>query len=196
MPENLETDRQEIQMGNRLTLSSKLMSVCIEERGYQNIPIEDIPECIFMNENNKNEIDPARNYGRRITGPWKFGMTKCFRSELHIGFTDQSEGVISIEPLSIKLNRSVSDLRVAGHLPLFKAQDHPLNEEHFCGYFMEVFERFFSSGIHECIFIMDNVRFNKTNRVQTIMQENGRKEKIVKPASPRSETDLFNQVAQ
>ncbi|KII75063.1 hypothetical protein RF11_03135 [Thelohanellus kitauei] len=66
---------------------------------------------------------------------------------------------------SIKLNRSVSDLGDAGHRALFKTQDHPFNEKHFSGHFMEAFERFFSSGIHECIFIMDNVRFHKTNRV-------------------------------
>ncbi|KII64903.1 hypothetical protein RF11_09315 [Thelohanellus kitauei] len=85
----------------------------------------------------------------------------------------QSEGVISIEPLAIKLNRSVSILEDAGHLTFFKTRDHPFNEEHFCGYFLEAFELFFSSGIHEGIFIMERVRFHKTNRIQTMMHENG-----------------------
>ncbi|KII69638.1 hypothetical protein RF11_03718 [Thelohanellus kitauei] len=55
----------------------------------------------------------------------------------------------------------------------FNAQYHPFTEEHFCGCHMEAFELFFSSGINECIFIKDNVKFHKTNRVQTMLQENG-----------------------
>ncbi|KII60603.1 hypothetical protein RF11_07364 [Thelohanellus kitauei] len=29
-------------------------------------------------------------------------------------------------------------------------------------------------GIHQCVFIMDNLKFHKTNMVQTMLQENGR----------------------
>ncbi|KII64222.1 hypothetical protein RF11_02894 [Thelohanellus kitauei] len=99
-------------------------------------------------------------------------------------FQSQSEGVISIEPLSIKLNRSASDLGDAGHLRLFKAQDHQFNEVHSCGYFMEAFEQFLSNGIHECVFIMNKARFHKTNRVQTMLQENGRMVIYLQPYLP------------
>ncbi|KII73449.1 hypothetical protein RF11_09439 [Thelohanellus kitauei] len=68
-----------------------------------------------------------------------------------------------MEQLSIKLNRSDSDHWEAGHFELFKAQDHPFNEKHFCGYFMAALELFFSNGICECIFIMDNSLFNRTS---------------------------------
>ncbi|KII74183.1 hypothetical protein RF11_00557 [Thelohanellus kitauei] len=78
---------------------------------------------------------------------------------------------------------------------------------------MEAFEQFLSNRIHECVFTMENIRFYKTYRVQTILQENGRLviylhptrvsstrfknllskwKKIVKTASSRSETDLIN----
>ncbi|KII62876.1 hypothetical protein RF11_12237 [Thelohanellus kitauei] len=49
--------------------------------GDQNILIEDIAEWMSMNENNENQMDPGPNYGRRITGPWIFGMAECIRSE-------------------------------------------------------------------------------------------------------------------
>ncbi|KII65095.1 hypothetical protein RF11_15915 [Thelohanellus kitauei] len=142
-----------------------------------------------------------------------FDYFQCFfKADL-----SQSEGIISIGPLSIKLNGSVFDLGDAGHLAFFKAQDHPFNEEHFCVHFMEAFELFFSSGIHECIFILDDVRFHKINRVQTMLQKKGRmviylpiyssflnhienllpkRKSIVIQTSPRSKTDLFNQVPQ
>ncbi|KII72824.1 hypothetical protein RF11_14918 [Thelohanellus kitauei] len=116
---------------------------------------------------------------------------------------NESEGVISIEPLSIKLNRSVSVLWDAGHSAFFKTQDHPFNQEHFCGYFIEAFEQFFSSGIHESIFIMDNeegrwVIYLPPYSPFLIQIENllPKWKNIVKPESPRLETDLFNQVAQ
>ncbi|KII61050.1 hypothetical protein RF11_10983 [Thelohanellus kitauei] len=54
--------------------------------------------------------------------------------------------MISIKPLSIKLNRSVSDLEDAGHLAFFKAQDHRFTKEHFCGYYMEAFQLFISKS--------------------------------------------------
>ncbi|KII71740.1 hypothetical protein RF11_04605 [Thelohanellus kitauei] len=60
----------------------------------------------------------------------------------------QSEGLISIDPLSIKLNMSASDFGDAPHLAFFKEQDHPFNEENFFGYFIDAFEMFFSSGMH------------------------------------------------
>ncbi|KII74681.1 hypothetical protein RF11_12578 [Thelohanellus kitauei] len=56
---------------------------------------------------------------------------------------------------------SVSDLGDAGHLAFFKAQDHRFNELHFYGNFMVAFEQLLSNGIHECVFIVDNVRFYK-----------------------------------
>ncbi|KII65808.1 hypothetical protein RF11_13103 [Thelohanellus kitauei] len=84
----------------------------------------------------------------------------------------QLEGVITIGPLSAKLNKSDSDIGDSLHLELFKAQDHPFNEERCCGYFMEALEMFLFSGIHEFIFITDNVRFHKTNTIQTMLQEN------------------------
>ncbi|KII62059.1 hypothetical protein RF11_07935 [Thelohanellus kitauei] len=62
----------------------------------------------------------------------------------------------------------------AGLLAFLEPQDHQFNEVHFCRYFMYAFEQFLSNGIHECVFIIDNVRFHKTNRVQTMLQENGR----------------------
>ncbi|KII71156.1 hypothetical protein RF11_09176 [Thelohanellus kitauei] len=36
---------------------------------------------------------------------------------------------------------------------------------------MDALIRFVFSGIHECIFIMDNVRFYKTDRVPTMLKE-------------------------
>ncbi|KII67533.1 hypothetical protein RF11_07611 [Thelohanellus kitauei] len=72
------------------------------------------------------------------------------------------------------LIRSVSDLGDADRLTLFKARDHPFNEEHFCGHFTEVFELFLSDGKQECVSIMDNMRFHSTNNFQTTVQENGR----------------------
>ncbi|KII71883.1 hypothetical protein RF11_13443 [Thelohanellus kitauei] len=48
---------------------------------YQNIFIKNIVEWMRMNENSENQMDPARNYGRRVTGPWIFGMAECIRSE-------------------------------------------------------------------------------------------------------------------
>ncbi|KII63635.1 hypothetical protein RF11_06170 [Thelohanellus kitauei] len=36
---------------------------------------------------------------------------------------------------------------------------------------MEAFKQFFSSGILECIFIMDNVKLHKANKVQAMLQE-------------------------
>ncbi|KII66566.1 hypothetical protein RF11_16028 [Thelohanellus kitauei] len=68
-------------------------------------------------------------------------------------------------------------------LGLFKAQNHPFNEEHFWGYFMDAFQHLLSSGIHECIFIMDNTRFNKTNQVQTILHENDHRINYLSPFS-------------
>ncbi|KII74654.1 hypothetical protein RF11_00733 [Thelohanellus kitauei] len=97
-------------------------------------------------------------------------------------------------------------------MAFFKVQDHPFNKEHFRGYIMEAFEQFFPSGMHEYIFIVDNVKFHKTNMVQTMLQEKGLRviylppyspfhsqnenllpkwKNIVKPAFQRSETDLF-----
>ncbi|KII64174.1 hypothetical protein RF11_03229 [Thelohanellus kitauei] len=49
----------------------------------------------------------------------------------------------------------------AGHLTFFQAIHHLFNEEHFCGNLMYAFERFFSSGIQEFIFIMDHVKLHK-----------------------------------
>ncbi|KII64364.1 hypothetical protein RF11_15138 [Thelohanellus kitauei] len=45
----------------------------------------------------------------------------------------------------------VSDLGDAGPLAFFKAHNHPLNGEHFCGHFMEAFERFFPCPDHAAI---------------------------------------------
>ncbi|KII69336.1 hypothetical protein RF11_07115 [Thelohanellus kitauei] len=99
----------------------------------------------------------------------------------------------------MKLNKSVSAFWDAGHVAFFKAQHHPFNKEHFCGHFMVSFERFFSSGIHECIFIIDKVKERRqVNIPSTLLAFLYRIENllpkwknIVKPASPRSETDLF-----
>ncbi|KII75158.1 hypothetical protein RF11_10452 [Thelohanellus kitauei] len=98
-------------------------------------------------------------------------LTRIKSNDLIFTQLSQSEGKTSIELLSIKLHRSVSLLSDAGHLVFFEAQDHPF-KEHVCGPLIEAFERFFSSGIHERIFIMDNVRFYKTNKIQTMRQEN------------------------
>ncbi|KII72561.1 hypothetical protein RF11_13258 [Thelohanellus kitauei] len=48
-------------------------------------------------------------------------------------------------------------------MTFFKEKHHPVNEEHLCGYFMEIFELFFSSDIHDNIFIMYNARFHKSH---------------------------------
>ncbi|KII67388.1 hypothetical protein RF11_05559 [Thelohanellus kitauei] len=126
-----------------------------------------------------------------------------------IGFSDQTR--------PYKLKTSVTDPGKAGKLAFFKGQDAQINEVHFCGYIMEACEQLFFIGIHDYIFIMDNVWFHKTNRVQTMLQGKGRRviylppyspfvnqfenslpkwKNIVKPASIRSKTDLFNQVAE
>ncbi|KII70785.1 hypothetical protein RF11_14945 [Thelohanellus kitauei] len=87
-------------------------------------------------------------------------------------------------PLDRSSHDKIWAIKDAVNLALFKAGDNPLNEKHFCGYFIEAFELFFSSGLHECIFIMDSVRFHKTNRVQTMLQENGRRGISLPPYSP------------
>ncbi|KII60798.1 hypothetical protein RF11_06006 [Thelohanellus kitauei] len=86
--------------------------------------------------------------------------------------------------LSIKLNRSISDLIDACHPALFMDQYLPFNGEHFYVYFMVVFEQFLFRGMHECIFTIDNARFHNTNRVQIMMQENGRRVIYLSPYSP------------
>ncbi|KII75122.1 hypothetical protein RF11_10415 [Thelohanellus kitauei] len=86
--------------------------------------------------------------------------------------------------ISTIVTGSVSDLGDADHLAFSKAQDHPFNEDNFCGCIMKAFEQFLSSGIHKCIFIMDNLRFHKTNRVQAMLKENGHMIIYLPPYSP------------
>ncbi|KII62056.1 hypothetical protein RF11_07932 [Thelohanellus kitauei] len=94
-------------------------------------------------------------------------------------------------------------------LELLTEQYPPLNEEHLCVYFMEVFEHFLSSGIHECIFIMDNGPDHAAREwphgnipstilafPQPIKNLFSKWKKTVKTSSPRSEADLFNQCTQ
>ncbi|KII71424.1 hypothetical protein RF11_11530 [Thelohanellus kitauei] len=92
-------------------------------------------------------------------------------------------------------------------------KNHTFHEENFCGYFMEVFKQLLSSGIHECIFTIDYLRFHKINSAQTMLHDNGRRviclppnlpflnpienllskwKNIVKTVSPGSETDVLN----
>ncbi|KII68689.1 hypothetical protein RF11_09564 [Thelohanellus kitauei] len=91
----------------------------------------------------------------------------CF----HLAKSLQQDDAILAGPHSIEWRNFATD---AGLLAFLEPQDHQFNEVHFCRYFMYAFEQFLSNGIHECVFIIDNVRFHKTNRVQTMLQENGR----------------------
>ncbi|KII69333.1 hypothetical protein RF11_10687 [Thelohanellus kitauei] len=96
-----------------------------------------------------------------------------FLSKLKPSIPLQSEGVISIDTLSIKLNRSASGLMDARLMVIIKAKHHQLNEAHSCGYFMEAFDHFLYNGLHKWVFVIDNMMFDKTKSVQTILQENG-----------------------
>ncbi|KII61671.1 hypothetical protein RF11_14105 [Thelohanellus kitauei] len=79
------------------------------------------------------------------------------------------------KPLSIKSNKSVSDLVDVGHRAFFKAQDRQFNEVHSCGYFMEAFEQFLSNGIHE---------FPQNQQVPVTLQENALGVIYLPPYSP------------
>ncbi|KII70490.1 hypothetical protein RF11_11826 [Thelohanellus kitauei] len=93
---------------------------------------------------------------------------------------------------SAHAERPVSDLVEAGHLAFFKAQDHPFNKKHFCGYFMEAFEQFLSSGIHKnnCQRVKYLPLYSPfLNQIENLLSK---WKNIVKTASPRSETDLLS----
>ncbi|KII67612.1 hypothetical protein RF11_10284 [Thelohanellus kitauei] len=96
----------------------------------------------------------------------------------------------------------MSDLMDACHLALFMEQYLSFNENHFCIYFMEVFEQFLSRGYTNgpvyatrewprVICLPPYSPF--LNPIEHLLSK---WKNIEKATSPRSETDLFNQVAQ
>ncbi|KII73505.1 hypothetical protein RF11_00098 [Thelohanellus kitauei] len=89
----------------------------------------------------------------------------------------------------------MSDLMDACHLALFMEQYLSFNENHFCIYFMEVFEQFLSEDTRiewpRVICLPPYSPF--LNPIEHLLSK---WKNIEKATSPRSETDLFNQVAQ
>ncbi|KII60708.1 hypothetical protein RF11_00343 [Thelohanellus kitauei] len=45
--------------------------------GDQNPSLEKINEFNLLHYDNDEDVNPLRNYGRRIKGPWIFGMAEC-----------------------------------------------------------------------------------------------------------------------
>ncbi|KII72901.1 hypothetical protein RF11_12368 [Thelohanellus kitauei] len=53
----------------------------------------------------------------------------------------------------------------------------------YCATF-DFIKKFLSNGIHECVFIVDNVGLHKTNRAQIMLQQHGRMVIYLPPYSP------------
>ncbi|KII63377.1 hypothetical protein RF11_01421 [Thelohanellus kitauei] len=45
--------------------------------GDQNPSLAEINEFNLLHDDNDEDVNPLRNYGRRIEGPWIFGMAEC-----------------------------------------------------------------------------------------------------------------------
>ncbi|KII74324.1 hypothetical protein RF11_03409 [Thelohanellus kitauei] len=43
----------------------------------QNPSLAEINEFNLLHDDNDEDVNPLRNYGRRIQGPWIFGMAEC-----------------------------------------------------------------------------------------------------------------------
>ncbi|KII65173.1 hypothetical protein RF11_11567 [Thelohanellus kitauei] len=92
---------------------------------------------------------------------------KCLKNIRFLDQPSQSECTISIEPPSIKFNRPASDLGNAGHLEFFKAQ--VINSMKYI--LVDTSSRLLKSS-------------TKTNRVSTMLQENGHMVIYNPPNSP------------
>lgn len=79
--ENNETPGVVVQIDECLLRGKRLYNRGRILRGDANIPREDIEEWNELNNETGQVMDPVRNYGRRISGPWIFGLAECFKNE-------------------------------------------------------------------------------------------------------------------
>lgn len=110
---NEETPDVVIQIDECLLRGKRLYNRGRYLTGDNNIPIEDLAEWQQLNDANPDQMNQARNYGRRITGPWIFGMAECHK---------QTDGSYKTgEVRLIKVERRTADIL----LPIIRANVLP-----------------------------------------------------------------------